>query len=648
VNAGLRQGRDAVLAEFEAAVRIGVRDSTSDVIAIRGERLVLSRFKTWGRDKGPDAFHSDVLDIVELNADEKILARLTFDFDDFEAAIAELDARYLAGEAARNSHTWSVITDAFTAISRHELPATTADCVIVDHQLQHTTSEASGLTEYLHASWDLTPNLRMYVEAVHQLSDVGAVITLAIHGTSRDGFDADWRIVELLTGEGEEGKRCEVFNEADLDAALARFDELSHPAPRLENAASRLYKRFQSYFTARDWDALVETMAVDIYRDDRRRVVNAEANQGRDAAVAEARAVADVGAKNAVWTVIAIRGECLALIRSRFSGRDQRPEAFHTEFLCVIEVDRDGLMAQHIMFDPDDFDAAFEELDARYLAGEAAAHARTWSAIAGAYAALNRREIPATTPDWVNLDHRRVAAIAPGDLIPFVRAAWELERNIHTRVETVHRMKSFGAAVTRVSNGTSREGFDAEWRSIDLMTVDGDLISRFEMFDEADLDTALARFDELSRPAQRLENAASRLVEHFLTHFAARDWDAMAESLAADYSSDDRRLVVGAGVRHGRDAAIDNYRAMADVGFTNISSTVIATRGQRLAVTRAHATGVDPQPEAFRMDLLVVVEIDSDQRVAAVVVFEADDVDAAFTELDARYLTGDAAAHRET
>ena len=31
------------------------------------------------------------------------------------------------------------------------------------------------------------------------------------------------------------------------------------------------------------------------------------------------------------------------------------------------------------MFDLDDFDAAFEELDARYLAGEAAAHAQTWS-----------------------------------------------------------------------------------------------------------------------------------------------------------------------------------------------------------------------------------------------------------------------------
>ena len=33
------------------------------------------------------------------------------------------------------------------------------------------------------------------------------------------------------------------------------------------------------------------------------------------------------------------------------------------------------------MFDIDDIDAAFEELDARYAAGEAAAHAHTWSVI---------------------------------------------------------------------------------------------------------------------------------------------------------------------------------------------------------------------------------------------------------------------------
>ena len=39
-----------------------------------------------------------MLQIIEINADEQIVALVTFDPDDFEAAIAELDARYLAGE----------------------------------------------------------------------------------------------------------------------------------------------------------------------------------------------------------------------------------------------------------------------------------------------------------------------------------------------------------------------------------------------------------------------------------------------------------------------------------------------------------------------------------------------------------------------
>ena len=61
------------------------------------------------------------------------------------------------------------------------------------------------------------------------------------------------------------------------------------------------------------------------------------------------------------------------------------------------------------MFDANDIDAAFEELDARYLADEAAPYAHTWSVITRAYAALNRHELPPTTPDWANIDRRRIA-----------------------------------------------------------------------------------------------------------------------------------------------------------------------------------------------------------------------------------------------
>ncbi len=69
-----------------------------------------------------------MLGIVEIDADNRIAAIVTFDLDDIDAAFEELDARYLAGEAAAHAHTWSVIARAYAAFNRHELPATTPDC----------------------------------------------------------------------------------------------------------------------------------------------------------------------------------------------------------------------------------------------------------------------------------------------------------------------------------------------------------------------------------------------------------------------------------------------------------------------------------------------------------------------------------------
>ena len=83
------------------------------------------------------------------------------------------------------------------------------------------------MTASIRAAWDVTPDLSIYIEAVHRLSDLGAVVTHVAHGTSHEGFDAEWRMIELLTVDGDLINRCELFDEADLDAALARFDELS-------------------------------------------------------------------------------------------------------------------------------------------------------------------------------------------------------------------------------------------------------------------------------------------------------------------------------------------------------------------------------------------------------------------------------------
>ena len=45
--------------------------------------------------------------------------------------------------------------------------------------------------------WDLTPDISIHIEAVHRLSNLGAVVTRESHGTSREGFDAEWRVIDF-------------------------------------------------------------------------------------------------------------------------------------------------------------------------------------------------------------------------------------------------------------------------------------------------------------------------------------------------------------------------------------------------------------------------------------------------------------------
>ena len=109
-----------------------------------------------------------------------------------------------------------------------------------------------------------------------------------------------------------------------------------------------------------------------------------------------------------------------------------------------------------VVFDLEDLDAAIAELDARYLAGEAAAHARTWSVIAGAYAALNQHGFPATTPDWINIDHRGETSFGPDDLVAYIDAGLDRDQDVKTFVEAVHQLSHLGAVVTYAAYETSR------------------------------------------------------------------------------------------------------------------------------------------------------------------------------------------------
>ncbi|BCO99388.1 hypothetical protein MINTM018_21580 [Mycobacterium intracellulare] len=644
VNAGDRGSRESVIEDLQVAADLGFTIGMADVVAIRGERLALTRVRAAGRD--PETIQNDAINVVEIDADERLTLIVVYDLDDFDSAIGELDARYLADEAAPYADAWSAITQGYGAFNRRERIATTPDWVNIDHR--RAVAVAPGeLTDYVHAAWDLEQDVSIYIEAVHRLTNRGAVISHATRATSREGFDAEWRMVLLVAVDGVVN-HCEVFDEGDLDVALARFDHLNRPAQRLENAASQIAERFFAYFAACDWDSLATTLADNVSHDDRRHVVNAGVLHGRDTQIANLQAIAEVGITDFSSTAIATRGARLALVQTRSSGPDHASDGVLTEELGVVEINSDNQMAAYVTFDRGDFDSAVAELDARYLAGEAAPYARTWSFITRAYAAVNRNELPAMTPDSEFIDHRAVLTAEREDLTGYLPALWDLTPDVRVYVEAVHRLNELGAVMTHTARGTSEEGFDAEWRTVVVGVTDGDLYRRVEVFDEPDLDAALARFDELHRQAPRLHNVASQVSDRFLAHFAARDWGAMAEMTADDFSSDDRRRVVGAGVQLGRDVDIDNMRAWADVGIASMTSHVIATRGDRLFLGRTRFFGPEQGPDTFHSEVLGLVEIDTENRVVARVVFDADELDAAIAELDARYLAGEASTHSHT
>jgi hypothetical protein len=331
---------------------------------------------------------------------------------------------------------------------------------------------------------------------VHRLTDLGAVVTFASDGTSEKGFAAEWRGLNILTVNGDLIDRGEILEETDIETALARFDELRPTAPQLKNAASEALARFRECFSARDWDAIADTVSLAFFIDDRRLAVNSGIEQGRDAVIQRMRATSDPDNTYVKSTTVATRGERLVLTSASYSRNNQGPETFRTELLSVVETDADGKLAAQIVFDPDDIDAAFTELEARYLAGEAAG-SEVWSEVAQSYAAMNRHKIPLTMSNWTTVDHRVRETFDGGDLAAYTRSAWELIPDVSIRIETVHRLSDRGAVATQVASGTSEDGLEAEWRMIVVLVVRGEGHNRCELFDEAELNTALARFAEI-------------------------------------------------------------------------------------------------------------------------------------------------------
>src|SRR5262249_15962337 len=98
--------RDRELESLRFLFEIGSSRFVEEVLATRGDRLALFRGRVvgTGSDTGPSEV--DFLQVTETDDRGDAVAIVTFDPDDLDAAYAELDDRYAAGEAAAYARNW--------------------------------------------------------------------------------------------------------------------------------------------------------------------------------------------------------------------------------------------------------------------------------------------------------------------------------------------------------------------------------------------------------------------------------------------------------------------------------------------------------------------------------------------------------------
>ncbi|MGH7860556.1 MAG: nuclear transport factor 2 family protein, partial [Candidatus Binatia bacterium] len=362
-----------------------------------------------------------------------------------------------------------------------------------------------------------------------------------------------------------------------------------------------------------------------------RRPVFANVAEGRDAMVGEFRTLANLGTVRVGMTLLATRGERLALFRAHPQGPLVGSTAFEAEWLVVVESDERRLVSSAI-FDVDDLDGAIDELDERYIAGEGARGADALRVMKRFRQLYNERDWDGiralSADDFVVVDYRRVATLGTMDSDGFVAALRELVSLIPGRkaVMTAVVALSPTAVVMRAEFvGATADGALIEETFHPVFVVREGKLRRHEVHGEDGLQSALASFKALEAHTYQVENAASGAVKKGQACVVRGDWSGLADLIAEDAEFVDARPGLRNVVR-GRDAVVENFKAVAAIGVDRMEYSTVAVRGERLSLGREVIGSTDPDVP-YDAELLSLHELDEDGRVCNQVLFAAGDLD---------------------
>jgi class 3 adenylate cyclase len=644
VGVGAQSGEEAGQA-LRVMEELGIERFVPTCVATRGDRLALFVVSAEGLVFGEGSLDGTAnYDLVETTVGARLSGTKVFDLDDLESAVDELNARYLAGEGAEHAEILRAVFASNHAYNRQDWQAVRSyyapGSTSVDHRPagQGTLTGIDAQVDLAQAWSDIVPGVRMTIEAIHAVSEHAVVYSIGGAGVEATGGRVELAFHLLERRDDDQHiTAMEIFPVGALDAALSVFR--GERALELDNLCLQMSARGSDLMQRRKWDQLAVLYADDVVFDDRRAGMRA-VTRGRDLLVAKVRAIMDTGSFEVLDTPIAVRGDRGALFRRRFAS-----PGYEVDLWVVSEVDEGGTLRAVVTFDLDDLDAAFAELDARYLAGEAAPHADVYGTCARIVDLVNTRDwdgmLALWSDDLVVVDHR------PGSFgviedrnqyLRLVQGLLDLAPDAVVRRLAIHRLDAHGCVALVRNAGASVDGGAIEIVFLYVLIVRSDHIARVEQFPVHALEPALQRFDELKRTsAGTLENLCIRTMRRSTELALAQDWEKAAAYWADDIVFDDRRPGVRM-VATGRDTMLANTTAIHEAGSFDLVSTTLAIRGERCALVREQFSSA-----AYEVELFNVLEVDDRGTLRAIVIFDVDDLDGAVAELEDRYLAGEGA-----
>ena len=484
------------------------------------------------------------------------------------------------------------------------------DFTMLSHRRLANTGTRLSRDEFIASlSWGDDRGVRSEVRRDHlpRLCGRALVEVVTLHGTV-DGGDFEQQFILVIGYDGHHLRTSEAFDLDQLDAALARYEELSTESPtaaRIENAATRAVAHGQDAWEARDWERFAALFAPAFFHVDRRTLVQLELD--RDQYLDSIRPFFEMATSAPTMDVLATRGNALVMVRAMVRvGRQDTGDwsgPSELEFIGVIEVDDGGNNIAMVQFDADDLDAAYAELDARYAAGEAAAYgsvatarqafvqavaARDWDALAAQFA-----------PDLVVTDHRPFGwetLRGPAVFVETFKSLFDLAPDARLRTDHV-TMSARGELVIATWWGT-REGGAFEAPRVVVLEHDASgRICREDFYNLDQLDEARARFEALGA------SAARRSAAHPAERRDASERSVAGRMPRARTGTRSRRSVAPTlGVRRPSPlqrvaAAIATCSSPATAGWPRVgrayARTVLATAGDRLALEHRRWTAAE-------------------------------------------------------